>query len=121
MKLTPPNVQNKKLDGDKTKDKSSKKDFVQGAEKHTPLADQNLEEKVTFRNPDYPWNKENVRKDVTRLFNLRLSEPDWLKLKFISDKTGESMHTICLDVVIPAIARKLRKTLENEAKTEKND
>lgn len=121
MKLTPPNVQKKNLQQSNKIEKDSKKDFVDGAGKHIPLEDKNLEEKVSFRDPDYPWNQPGVRKDVTRLFNLRLSEPDWLKLKFISDKTDESMHTICLDVVIPAIARKLRKTLEKELDTQKSE
>jgi len=95
--------------------KEQKKEFVQEANKHSPIKEiissgQGDSEKI------YPWNTPSVREDVTKLFNIRLSEPDWLKLKYLSDQTNESMHAICLDILIPTMSRRLKKlvTSHNE-------
>lgn len=87
----------------------SKKDFVQQANKHTPFKKEILGQSNTETDQNLPWNNPMVREDVTRLFNLRLSEPDWLKLKYLSDITKESMQVICLDILIPSIHRRLKK------------
>lgn len=87
-----------------------KKDFVQEAKNHIPL---NRIGDIENRHQEFPWENPLVRDDVTKLFNLRLSEPDWLKLKYIADKTNQSMHTLCLDILIPFIQKKLKKILED--------
>ena len=53
----------------------------------------------------YPWEAPYVRSDVKKLFSLRLSEPEMLKLQYINKKTGKSMHQFCLDAVLPAIEK----------------
>lgn len=115
IKLNPPNAIKKNDYKDKNHSSSEKKSFVKEASKHKPLG-QISQTSVDDNNPSqiYPWQDDAVRKDVTRLFNLRLTEPDWLKLKYISDQTQTSMHAICLDVLIPAIHRRLKKIIPEE-------
>jgi len=55
----------------------------------------------------YPWLSPNVREDVQRPFNLRLSEPQRMKLKFIAENTPPSMQQFCLDVLDKAIEEKI--------------
>ena len=56
----------------------------------------------------YPWNAPGVREDVVKIFNLRLSEPDFLKLKYLAEHLpNTSMQTICLEAVHEAIENKL--------------
>lgn len=55
----------------------------------------------------YPWEEPGVREDVTKVFNLRLTEPYFLKLKYISDQTPDSMQQFCLSVLLPAIDTKI--------------
>ena len=113
LKINPPQSLKKKQESHKFSNdknvKHDKKTFTDGANKHLPL-EQELNEDVNL-GKIYPWNDSSVRGDVTKLFNIRLSEPDWLKLKYLSDKTGDSMHSICLDVLIPAIHRRLKKKI----------
>ncbi|MEM7662789.1 MAG: hypothetical protein AAF292_11105 [Pseudomonadota bacterium] len=70
----------------------SKDDFIEG--------DSGQEQKSDTGN--YAWNDPSVRDDVTKVFNLRLSEATKLKLDFIG-KANRSAHQFCLDVLIPAI------------------
>ena len=51
----------------------------------------------------YPWEQPAVREDVTKIFNVRLSEPYLLKLKYIAERTPDSMQQFCLKVLLPAI------------------
>lgn len=51
----------------------------------------------------YPWEQEGVREDVTKVYNLRLSEPYLLKLKYIAEHTPDSMQKFCLNVLQEAI------------------
>ncbi len=40
----------------------------------------------------YPWQEPHIREDVNQAFSIRLPEPLYLKLKYISDQTGRSMN-----------------------------
>ncbi|HDQ45973.1 MAG TPA: hypothetical protein ENN17_10840 [bacterium] len=62
----------------------------------------------------FPWEAPYVRQDVRKLFSLRLSEPDMLKLRYIHRRTGKSMHQFCLDAVLPAIETEISKLTEGE-------
>lgn len=63
----------------------------------------------------YPWQAANVRPDVTKVFNLRLPEDVYLKLKYLSDKQRRrSMQTICQDAIEPYIEQELQKLLDSE-------
>lgn len=46
------------------------------------------------------------------MFNLRLPEPDLLKLKYIAEHTPESMQQFCQRVLLPAIATKIQELTE---------
>jgi hypothetical protein len=61
------------------------------------------------KNNHLPWNSSTVRKDITKTFNLRLSEPDYLKLKFIAEHNPESMQGFCLNAIIPEIEKEIKK------------
>lgn len=52
---------------------------------------------------EFPWDKPNVREDLKKTFNLRLSEKDFIKLEYLSQINKESMHKICIDILIPKI------------------
>lgn len=56
-----------------------------------------------------PWNesRSRFRADVSKVFNLRIPEPDFQKLKYLSKTSGSSMHKICLDALLMEIDQKL--------------
>lgn len=77
------------------------KDFIAGAERQKS----NL----------YPWQDSNVRPDVTKVFNLRLPEDVYLKLKYLSEKQRRrSMQSICMDAIEPYIEQELKKLLDSD-------
>ena len=47
----------------------------------------------------YPWEEQGVREDVIKVFNLRICEPYFLKLKYISEKIGKSSNSICVSLI----------------------
>ncbi|MBL8252372.1 MAG: hypothetical protein JNJ76_02065 [Candidatus Competibacter sp.] len=55
----------------------------------------------------YSWNAANVRADVAKVYNLRLPEPYLLKLKYIAERSPDSMQQFCLSVLLPAIDAKI--------------
>lgn len=78
-------------------------DFLSGAEeKTTPKA-------KPKRKTAYPWEEESVREDVTKVYNLRLSEPYLLKLKFIAKHTPDSMQKFCLATLEKEIDKKIKE------------
>lgn len=60
----------------------------------------------------YPWEQPGVREDVPKVYNLRLSEPYLLKLKFIAENTPDSMQKFCLDVLEDAIDAKIKELIK---------
>lgn len=61
----------------------------------------------------HPWEASDVREDVTKVFNLRLSEPLFLKLKYLAENQKRtSMQSICLDVLEPAIEKQVKNFLK---------
>ncbi len=90
-----------KLPGKKTPDLD---DFLSGAEKKT------TPEKVTQkRKSNYSWESPNVRADVNKVYNLRLSEPYLLKLKYIAEHTPDSMQRFCINVLEKEIDQKIKE------------
>lgn len=59
----------------------------------------------------YPWQETHIRADVTKVYNLRLSEPYLLKLKYIAEHTPDSMQKFCLAVLEKAIDDKINEIL----------
>ena len=76
-------------------------DFILGAES-PPAASASSE-------PPLPWNAPKVRDDMLKVYNLRLPEPYFLKLKFIAERTPGSMHKFCLDALLPAIDAEIER------------
>jgi len=56
-----------------------------------------------------PW--EEAREDVTKVFNLRIPEPVFLKLKHIAENSKYSMQSFCLERLIPEIDEKVENYL----------
>ena len=48
---------------------------------------------------DRPWEAPYVREDVVKGYALRLSEPAYLKLKYVAEATGQSMNGLCRDAI----------------------
>jgi len=60
-----------------------------------------------------PWEAPDVRPDMTKVFNLRLPEDVYLKLKYLSDnQRRRSMQSICMDALEPAIDAEIATILE---------
>ena len=75
--------------------------FITGAETKTDIKSAAV--------VNYPWQEMNVRDDVLKVYNLRLPEPYFLKLKYIAEHTPDSMQKFCLDVLIRAIDEKVEQ------------
>ena len=78
--------------------------FISGAEEKT------IPETVTKkRKSTYPWEGAGIREDVTKVYNLRLSEPYLLKLKHIAEHTPDSMQKFCINVIEKEIDKKIKE------------
>jgi hypothetical protein len=76
--------------------------FLTGAEEKTTT------KSAVSKNKDpYPWEQDNVRADVTKVYNLRLSEPYLLKLKYIAEHTPDSMQRFCINILEKEIDNKI--------------
>ena len=83
-------------------DQASMTSFIEGAEK------EGLESDIVL-----PWEASSVRQDVTKVFNLRLPEDLYLKLKYLSDnQRRRSMQTICMDAIEPMIEAEIKAVLD---------
>ena len=92
MRSSKPQAQNKQ--------RENVDDFIAGAEQTTAI--------------DYPWKAEEVRPDMNKVFNLRLPEDMFLKLKYLSEnQRRRSMQSICLDAIEPYIEQELKKVLND--------
>ena len=56
---------------------------------------------------EFPWESPHVREDLKKVFNVRLSEKDFVKLEYLARLKKESMHKICTDILIPQINKML--------------
>jgi hypothetical protein len=59
----------------------------------------------------FPWEQQGVRADVTKVYNLRLSEPYLLKLKYIAEHTPDSMQKFCIKAMQKAIDSEIEKLI----------
>jgi hypothetical protein len=55
----------------------------------------------------FPWEAPRVREDVTKGYALRLPEPLYLKLKYVSKQTGTSMNQLCNEAVARLVEEEL--------------
>ena len=68
-------------------------EFINGAGEEIPKPD------ITPAADLRPWESPTVRADVKKVFNVRLDEPLFLKLKWLADNGPESMHQIVYEAV----------------------
>jgi hypothetical protein len=80
--------------------------FISGAEERMPS------KSLSEKNIVFPWEETGVRKDVTRIYNLRLSEPYLLKLKYIAEYTPDSMQKFCLRALHSAIDSEIERLIK---------
>ena len=86
-----------------TKQQPDLEAFIGGAEEKTSTQPAALQETI------YPWEEARVREDVTKVYNLRFSEPYFLKLKYIAEHSPNSMQKFCLDAIEKAIDAEIRR------------
>lgn len=55
----------------------------------------------------YPWEASDLRSDVFKVFNLRLSEPTKAKLQWLAERSPQSMHQIAVEAVEAEIERRI--------------
>jgi hypothetical protein len=75
--------------------------FIEGA----GIVTEATEETAVTSTADYPW--QSARTDVQKLFNLRLPEKHLLMLRFIAERTPDTMQKFCLKHLLPAIEAKI--------------
>ena len=96
-------------------ERNSLDDFIGGASVHTPEPPASISAIPEPAPEPYPWEAPGVREDVAKVFNLRLPEPDLLKLKYIAEHTPDSMQQFCQRVLRPAIEAKIEElTFKND-------
>lgn len=82
-------------------------EFVQGAEQNpTGDAPSRTDEDASAEDL-YPWEEPQVRENLKKNYPLRLPEPLYLKLKYVSEVTGRSMNDLCNEAVGDLIAEKV--------------
>lgn len=92
----------------------SANDFIEAAEKSQSVMTSSPPEKNEHKSldSDLPWQADNVREDVIKSVNLRLSEPYILKLQFLSEQTHKSQQRIIREVLCPALDEAIERLLE---------
>lgn len=58
---------------------------------------------------EYPWEGIGVREDVMKSFPLRMTEPVYLKLKFIAENSRYSMNSFVLEKIGAAIEEEIAR------------
>ena len=86
-----------------SKSKTDLDAFLVGAEQRT------TSKPTSTKQLAYPWEDDKVREDVIKPFNIRLSEPYLLKLKYIAEHTPDSMQKFCLTILHEAIDAKIEE------------
>lgn len=77
--------------------------FIAAAE--APREEQ--EEKHQEAEQGYPWTAPQVRQDVIKTVNLRLPEPLYIKLQYVSEKTRKSQQELIREGLLQIIDREL--------------
>jgi len=82
-------------------------EFVQGAEQNPREDGSSKTDEDGSKDKLYPWEESQVREDLKKNYPLRLPEPLYLKLKYVSEETGRSMNDLCNEAVRDLIAEKV--------------
>jgi len=115
MKSAPPKTPStKQTQEEKTKEEEELANFISSASSITNDTNTTTEtkSKPEKRKQVQAWDQPGVRDDVLKVYNLRLPEPYLLKLKHIADNTPKSMQKFCLDALLPAIDKEIKKLSE---------
>ncbi len=68
--------------------------------------------KSSFKKEEvYPWEEPQVREDVLKSLPLRLSEPLYLKLKYIASHTPYSMNSFILERMTEEIEEEIARLI----------
>lgn len=87
--------------------KKAREDFLSETDKKSLSEAKNVEEGE--KEFGFPWQKLGVSERVLKSFNLRLSEPDFLKLKFVASRSPDkSMHAFCARMVMEEVKKQLK-------------
>jgi hypothetical protein len=89
-----------KAPGRKAQDVRSADDFIEAANK-LPATE------------SYPWIGQDDKKRRSG-FNMRFTDAELQKLKFISENTPHSMHEFCIRVLTPAINAKIAELTQQK-------
>ena len=92
----------------------SVEEFIGGAGTQAPGDKVSTSAVKALQSELYPWEEPNVRQDVTKVFNLRLTEPYLLKLKYLAEHTPDSRQQFCLKVLLPAIDAKIEELTQKD-------
>lgn len=85
----------------------AREDFLSEADKKSLSEAKIVEEEEN--EISFPWQEPGVSERVLKSFNLRLPEPDFMKLKFVASRSPDkSMHSFCARVVMEAVKRQLK-------------
>jgi hypothetical protein len=57
----------------------------------------------------YPWEEPHIREDVKKNLPLRISEPLYMKLKYIADHTPYSMNSFILEHLTEQIEQEISR------------
>ncbi len=74
--------------------------FAAGAGKYSSQKDQT-----------YPWEEPHIREDVKKTLPLRISEPLYLKLKYIAERTPYSMNSFILEKLTEEIEEEVARLI----------
>jgi len=73
--------------------KKSAQDFILAAEKKVESISNILQKEKL------PWELDNVRSDVHKVFTVKLSEEYLIKIKYLSDQTNKSQQKIVRELI----------------------
>ncbi len=88
-------------------------EFIEGAngatKETTTESDEGSIPKKREYSKRYPWENPKVREEIVKGYNVRIPEPYLLKLRFIAEKTPDSMQGFITKVLFPAIDKKIEE------------
>lgn len=94
------------------------KEFIEAAESPKKSGSLSVEKNRIKERDDisltFPWEEKNIRSDVHKVFNLRLPETYYMKLKYLSEKEKESHHKILMNIICPEIDKKIKEIISKK-------
>ncbi len=97
-----------KVDLAKLDDFAKEADYV-AAETKKPRKKKEVKKKELKTDTAYPWEASTARGDVDKGYNVPISEPEYLMLKYIAQHTPDSMRKFCREALSKAINAKIKE------------